>query len=95
MQSIPHCSQYNPRAGKTDPCSDAVHQVSILWTQADGYRFNPTKPLDSGMVCDGHMQSFIELGQRDEFKYSIVEDEVIGEIAPQTIEGKPPTKEQK
>jgi len=34
------------------------------------------------------MQAFIELGQREGFQYTIVEDEVIGEI-----EGKPSAKE--
>ena len=92
---ISQCGQFNPRAGKIDPCSGVVYQVKILWEKAVGYVVDPTRPKSAGIVCDGHMKAFEELGQREEFKYSIVENEVIGEIAPQTIEGKPPTKEQK
>jgi len=73
---------------KTDPCSGNAHQVTILWQRADGYNFNSKRPEKAGTVCDGHMQAFIELGQREGFQYTIVEDEVIGEI-----EGKPSAKE--
>ena len=90
---ISQCGQFNPRAGKIDPCSGVVYQVKILWEKAVGYVVDPTRPKSAGIVCDGHMKAFEELGQRDEFKYSIVKDEVISEIAPQSIERKSSAKE--
>lgn len=92
---FPHCDQLNPYAHKTDLCGGNVHRISILWEKAEGYVFNPTKPESAGTICDSHMQSFIALGQRETFQYSIAEDAIIGEIAPPAEEGqpKPPAKE--
>jgi hypothetical protein len=90
-----HCDQLNPYADKTDLCSGNVHRMLIQWIEADGYVIDTTKPIDGGTVCDTHMQSFIDLGQRPKFTYTIKKDVIIGDIAPPSTEGqqKPPTKE--
>lgn len=88
MQSVSKCSQYYPYAGKTSPCSGNVHELTIKYN--DGW----LKPTDI-QVCDAHIQSFQELGQREKFQFTIEGDKIIGVITTTSLEGQLPTKEQK
>jgi len=87
MKSFSHCSQYYPYAGKVDPCSGVVHNLTIRSETEFG------KPITTIVVCDGHMQSFMDLCERPKYETSIIGNEVVGEIEQASIEGKPPAKE--
>jgi len=90
---ITHCSQFYPYAAKdTIPCSGDVHRFTIRRRiHREPPMFDTSTLMD---VCDAHTPSFRTLMERPGYFHEIMGDEVIGEIAPQTIEGKPPTKEQ-
>lgn len=80
------CGQFNIYAGKTSSCGGRVHRVEILWKKAEGYVVDTVNPEDGGLVCDGHMGQFVELGRRDEFQYEVVSDKVVGSIGAGEIE---------
>lgn len=87
MQSVSQCSQYYPYAGKTQPCSGNVHELTVK-TEAIA------TPYEDIIVCEAHIQSFKKLGQREGFLFAIVGDNIIGEIA-HSEEGQSPKKEQR
>jgi len=93
MNVINNCSQYYPHAGKKDPCGGRVHDLTIKWIKIGEYQV-PLEPVPGTLVCDDHMQSFIDLGNRKGYQYSIVTDVVVGEIEFTSEEGKPHRKEQ-
>jgi len=81
-----HCGQHYPYAGKTSPCSGTVHDVTIR-REPNGINPVVMQPESAGTVCDGHMQSFIELGHRETYRFSIISKKSVGVIdEPQTIE---------
>ena len=88
MQSMSKCSQYYPYAEKTSPCGGNVHELTIK------YKVGRVKSLNTP-VCDAHMQSFKELGQRKQYQFTIEGDKIIGVITPTSPEGQPSTKERK
>ncbi len=88
MLSIVNCSQFYPYAGKTIRCDGNVH---MLTTKYNDDRIYPT----DNQVCDSHMESFKELGQRPKFRFTIIEDRIIGVIIPMSPEGQRPSQERK
>jgi len=90
MQAISQCSQYYPYANKTDPCHGNVHKINIQWEVLGNFPY--PQEIEGILVCDGHMESFIGLGQREDYQYRIKKDSIIGTISP-SIEGQPLSKE--
>lgn len=88
MLSISNCSQFYPSVGKTSPCGGNIHQLTTKYTD------NRIPPTDI-QVCDSHMESFKELGQRPKFELTIIEDRIIGVITPMSSEGQRPSQETK
>lgn len=88
MLSIENCSEFYPYAGKTSPCGGNVH---MLTTKMDDNRIKPTDIK----VCDSHMESFKELGQRPKFQFTVIEDSIIGVITPMSSERQRPSQEKK
>lgn len=88
MLLISNCSQFYPYAGKTIPCSGNVHELT---TEYNDKRIKPTKTP----VCDNHMESFKELGQRPKFEFTIIGDTIIAVITTTSPEGQRPSQEKK
>lgn len=95
MDIYNNCGQFNLYAGKAGPCSGEVHRVFIQWEKASGYNVDRFNPSDGGLVCDGHMESFRALGNREEFRYAIVSDEIVGSIGAGEIETGGPKEQEK
>ena len=74
-----HCGQLYPYAGKNDPCSGNVHEVSIKYDPTEGQLGDNTE-YNGGTVCDGHMQSFVDTGKNRKRPFSIVRSELVGSI---------------
>ncbi len=67
-------SQY--REGVASDCTGQLHRLEVQW-EMQGGRMVQGENSVAAVVCDGHLQAFRDLGQREGYRFSIVSDEVI------------------
>lgn len=61
------------REGTRSACSGSYHRVVFKWEMRGGTIVQGEDSMET-IVCEGHLQAFRELGEREEYKFHIESD---------------------
>lgn len=64
------------REGMRLACSGSYHRVVFKWEMREGHIVQGEESIET-VVCEGHLQAFRELGERDTYKFHIESDTVV------------------